>query len=434
MAIGNVKLFRLRAHLIVVGGKRRQVSWGIICVWLLFSTAGCGGGERTVAISPTATTSASGPSADLASTLPTMLKATSSPVAPEVSAMTPSPPVRASATVTISRSSPAKATRLPTLPTSSPTPHPMAAYTIEGLRNREYLGGVLNIRALLAENDAFSRYYIDYPSDGLTITGIMQVPHGEGPFPVIIMNHGYIDQDQYWSGADTSQAAEYLNQRGYLTIAPDFRNWGESDSGLSFFHTGLVIDVINLISALPSVAQADWERLGMWGHSMGGGITTKVLTVDERIKAAVLYAPNSADDADILARWGPGCAPDQSETTHKCNPAEGITTDLPDSLWSAYLSAAVDPEILRQIAPIYHLDNVLAPAQIHIGTADGVGKSETPPSWSTDLYEGLEAAGKEATLYLYEGQGHFFAGQAWTLLMQRTADFFDTQLGVEALD
>ncbi len=39
-------------------------------------------------------------------------------------------------------------------------------------------------------------------------------------------------------------------------------------------------------------------------HALGGGLTTMALTVDRRIRTAVLYAPNSGDDADLLARWG----------------------------------------------------------------------------------------------------------------------------------
>jgi len=55
----------------------------------------------------------------------------------------------------------------------------------------------------------------------VTITGVMHVPHGVGPFPVVILNHGYIPPSRYWSGADTWRAADYLARHGYLTIAPD---------------------------------------------------------------------------------------------------------------------------------------------------------------------------------------------------------------------
>ncbi|WP_420643212.1 alpha/beta hydrolase family protein [Candidatus Leptofilum sp.] len=335
------------------------------------------------------------------------------------------PPVIAVATLPPTNSS----TNTPTaVPLPNATPHPIAPYTIDGLRQRSFPGGVIQVGVLLAEEAAFRRYAISYPSDGLTITGILQVPAGDGPFPVIILNHGYYDRPTYFSGAGTWQQAGFLNQRGYLTIAPDYRSWGDSDSGLSLFHTGLVSDVLNLIASLSSLPQADTSRVGLWGHSMGGGIGTKVLTMSDGVKAAVLHAPNSANDADLIARWGAGCLPGQTELVDQCNPAELLPASTPQTLVDAYFAAAASPEMMQQIAPINHLAYVSVPVQIHIGTADGAGLAETPPDWAPRLHEALLTAGKESTLYTYEGQGHFFTGTAWTEMMTRTADFFDTHL------
>ncbi len=256
----------------------------------------------------------------------------------------------------------------------------------------------------------------------------MQVPPREGPFPVIILNHGYHDRGSYWSGSGTWMAAEFLNGRGYLTIAPDYRSWGGSDWGPSLFHTGLVADVLNLIGSLSSIPQADASRVGMWGHSMGGGITAKVLTIDPRVRAAVFYASNSGDDADLIGRWGRGCLPGETQFTTECNPGEVIPADLPPEIVDAYLSAATDPAMLRLIAPIHYLDRVVAPVQIHIGTADGQEHNATPPEWSYKLHEALLAAGRSSELFVYEGQGHLFAGSGWTEMITRTADFFDAHV------
>ena len=302
-------------------------------------------------------------------------------------------------------------------------------YTIMGLQSRSYLGGTIHIRSRDNTNPKFTRYYVDYASDDLTITAMMNVPVGEGPFPVVIMLHGYYDRSTYWSGLGTWQEAEYLSERGYLTLAPDFRSWGESDTGINFFATGLVIDTLNLVSSLPSLQQADLSRVGIWGHSMGGGVATKALVVDPRIRAGVLYAPNSAVDADLIDRWGLGCLPRQSQAAgDKCNPAEVILNTLPQSIISEYLNVADDPALLQHIAPIYHLDDVTAPIQIHIGTADGASLVQTPPEWSEKLYLTLTSAGKEAEFHTYADQGHFLNGQSWVTMMQRTLRFFETHL------
>ena len=325
---------------------------------------------------------------------------------------------------------PASPTPLPTstaVPT--PTPDPLFPYTLEGLRQRGYPGGEIEIWGTMAETAEFTQYYIAYPSDDLTITGMMHVPTGVGSLPVIVLLHGYYERGQYWSGADTWQTAEYFARQGYLVVAPDYRSWGDSDIGLSLFHTGLVVDVLNLLSVLESVPQADTSRIGLWGHSMGGGVTTKILVVDDRVQAAVLYAPNSADDGDLIGRWGPGCLPGQSEDAgDKCNPGEVIPAGTDEALLDDYFTAATDPNALQRIAPFYHLHTISVPVQIHIGTADGEILTQTPPEWAAKLHEALLTAGKEVTFFEYEGEGHYFTGANWSLFHDRALAFFDEQL------
>jgi dipeptidyl aminopeptidase/acylaminoacyl peptidase len=182
-----------------------------------------------------------------------------------------------------------------------------------------------------------------------------------------------------------------------------------------------------LINAVPYIKQVDPKRIGMWGHSMGGGVTMRVLTIDSRVKGAVLYSPVSADFADIIERWGPGCFGDiaQGELIVGCNSSDVIPGDLPLNLQDAYRFAASDADMLKEISPFYHLDYVTAPVQIHYGTEDGKFLSGTPPQWSIKLTQGLRDAGKQTEMYQYEGEGHSFIGQPWFDFMTRTLRFFD---------
>lgn len=329
---------------------------------------------------------------------------------------------------------------VPTL-TLTPSPTPTVEelifpYTIDGLRQHDFQSSDIHIRFTLDdENQFYTSYLIDYPSDGLTITGVMQIPMGEGPFPVIIMNHGFFSRSVYRSGDGTDRASPYLAEHGYITIASDYRSWGESDIAESFFYSGLVIDVINLINAIPSIPEADPRRIGIWGHSMGGGVTMKVLTIlsgqnenaKTQIKAAVLYSPVSADDADVINRWGLGCFGDiaEGEQIIGCNSSDVIPIDLPRNLQEAYRFAASDVDTLKEISPFYHLDLINVPVQIHYGTDDGKFISGTPPQWSVKLTQGLRDAGKDVELLQYEGEGHSFIGQPWFDFMARTLRFFD---------
>ncbi len=320
-------------------------------------------------------------------------------------------------------------------PTVTPRPTPtqtmeqaLYPYTIEGLRKHKFRSGKITIRATLLETDDFTRYLIEYPSDGLTVTGILQVPtKGEPPYPVIVMNHGFFSRTIYSSGDGTDRAAEFLNKRGYLTVSSDYRTWADAEAGESLYYSGLAIDVINLMNALPSFPQADVKRIGMWGHSMGGGVTLKVLTLDKRIKAAVLYSSVSADFADIIERWGPGCLGDvyEGEVAYGCNSSDVLPLELPENLVNSYFSSVTDPDMLEAVSPLYHFDLVTAPVQINYGTEDGKTSAGTPPEWSKKMYKGFIEAGKDAQLFGYGGEGHSFREDEWFAFMERTAQFFD---------
>jgi len=328
-------------------------------------------------------------------------------------------------------------TIIPATSTPTVTPLPTATrtttqaiypYTIEGLRKHKFQSGKLTTRETLLETDVFTRYAIEYPSDGLSITGILQIPKtGKPPFPVIVMNHGFFSRTVYSSGDGTDRAAESLNRRGYLTVSSDYRSWGNSGTDVSLFYSGLAIDVINLMNALPSIPEADSNRIGMWGHSMGGGVTQKVLAIDSRVKAAVLYSSVSADFADIIERWGPGCLGDVyvGEVTFGCNSSDILPDDSPPDLIAAYFDATADPAMLEAVSPIHYFDLVTAPVQIAYGTNDGKTLAGTPPEWSKKMYAAFVDAGKEAQLFGYEGEGHSLRYDQWFAFMERSGQFFD---------
>ena len=314
-------------------------------------------------------------------------------------------------------------------PSSTPTVEQlMAPYTIEGLRHHQFQSGKITIVSTLEQTDIYTRYLISYPSDGLTITGVMQIPvNGHAPYPVIIMNHGYFDREGYVPGDGTYRAAEYLNKYGYITLASDYRSWGGSDVAPSFFYTGLVIDVINLINAVPYLPQADSNRIGIWGHSMGGGVTAKVIAVDSRPKAAVFYSTVSADDTDLISLWGAGCIGDihAGEVSSDCNSSDIVPLSLSSDLISAYRTASYNPTLLHQISPIYHLELVSAPVEISYGTMDSPAIGGAPPEWSRKLYQAFKDAGKNVQVFAYDGERHSFNGDAWLAFMDRTTQFFD---------
>ncbi|SNB51857.1 alpha/beta hydrolase family protein [Thermoflexus hugenholtzii] len=290
------------------------------------------------------------------------------------------------------------------LPTPTPTPDPYADLTVEALRRRAYGGGSIRIERTLAVTPAFTRTLIAYPSDGLTVYGFMNVPRGKGPFPAVIVLHGYVDPARYSTLAYTTRYADALARAGFLVLHPNYRNHPPSDEGPNPFRVGYAVDVLNLIALLPTLPQARADAVGLFGHSMGGGIALRVLVVNPRVRAAVLYGSMSADERknfERILQWSGG-----TRGREELNTPE---------------------EALRRISPLYYLQDIATPIQIHHGGADSV----VPPEWSRELYERLRDLGKTAEWFEYPGQPHTFpAGSAADrLLLERAIAFFRKYLG-----
>ena len=289
--------------------------------------------------------------------------------------------------------------------TPTATPHPLS---IAGLAARPYGDGALQIDQVLRVTPAFTRTLISYLSDGLHIAGFMNTPVGPGPFPVVIVLHGFIEPENYVLTPYTTAYADALARAGYLVIHPNLRNFPPSDDGSDLFRTGLAIDVMNLIALVKQqagqpgpLALAQPDAIGLWGHSMGGGVALRVLTISPDVRAAVLASAVSGDDKanfDYLFR-----------ATKGAKGAEEYST--PD-------------EVVAQIAPIHHLDQVQAPVSIHHGRQDpGI-----PVRTSEDLCQRLRILEKPAECFFYPNEAHIFGPNGTELLMQRSRAFFDRYL------
>ncbi|MFV1917468.1 MAG: alpha/beta hydrolase family protein [Patescibacteria group bacterium] len=265
---------------------------------------------------------------------------------------------------------------------------------IENLRKRNYEGSQVTIKETLSINASYTAYRVSYFSDGLKIFAAMNVPAGKAPFPVIVLNHGYFNQSTFKTGDGTRTMADILADSGYLTVASDYRCHGESDcDGVSRGHRAeYSADVMNLISSVKNIKQADPERIGIWGHSMGGEVTLKVLEINDQVKAAVLWAPTIDGVGRSGSRWG---RRRETEST--------------------------DTQSFSETSSMNYLSYITAPIQLHHGTAD----TEVPYNWSVELDKKLKEANKEVEFFTYEGQDHNFKNLGWGKISPRTVVFFD---------
>jgi dipeptidyl aminopeptidase/acylaminoacyl peptidase len=295
--------------------------------------------------------------------------------------------------------------------------------SLSALMKRDLGGRELTLKKVLAENRYYTRYLINYKSGGLTISGIMNVPKGKGPFPVIITNHGFISPSVYTPGRGLKREQDYLARRGYIVVHPDYRSHGLSDKDpdeLATFNLAYEEDVISCILAVKSSDKKyfDKERIGMLGHSRGGGIALNLLVArPDLVRACVLFAPISMDARDNFERWtlGKGRRRPRVDSSGHRQQAEKIM--------ALYGSPETNPAFWEGLSARTYFNNIKAPIMLHHGTAD----DSVPIEWSDKLAEALKKEKKQVSYYRYPGERHEF-GPAWPLVMQRTAAFFDAYL------
>jgi dipeptidyl aminopeptidase/acylaminoacyl peptidase len=323
-----------------------------------------------------------------------------------------SPTIQAPAAVpTLTVAPPATVTSSPTvIPTFSPTPDPYSAWTIDYLRARTYGGGQIEFLEVLGQNLYFTRYLIRYPSDGLNIYGFANIPNEAGAYPVIIALHGYLDPAIYNTLDYTTHYADALASAGYIVLHPNLRGYKPSDEGENLFRVGMAIDVLNLIALVQTqsggadaLRTANPNAIGVWGHSMGGGIATRVITVSDDVKAAVLYAAMSGDEEknyNAIREWS------------------GQTRGLEE--------LDVPADALTSISAMYFFNNITAAVSIH----HGMGDELVPVDWSVTTCGQLQALAKNVECTYYENMPHTFYGQGDEEFIQNMLEFFNQKLKI----
>lgn len=267
---------------------------------------------------------------------------------------------------------------------------------IEGLRSRQFNGGEIKIEQTISNQGSYTSYIFSYPSDNLKIYGKMNIPTGDGPFPVVLLNHGYFNQSSYVSGNGTDGMANILAANNYITLASDYRGFGKSENdsqGGRGHRPDYAVDVLNLLSSVKTLPKADVSKIGMWGHSMGGEVSLRSVEASDQVKALVLWAPTSGRASDNAAFYGGG----RRSPTSSSSPS------------------------LEGASPINYLQYINTPISLHQGLAD----TEVKPEWSKELNAALNREGKTVEYFEYEGQDHNFSNLGWGLVSKRTVDFFD---------
>ena len=294
--------------------------------------------------------------------------------------------------------------------------------TIQALRQRDFPGSDIILVEELERGVNYSRHYASYLSEGLTIYGLLTIPDGEMPpggWPAIVFNHGYIPPDVYRTTERYIAYVDLLARSGYVVFRIDYRGHDRSDGVASgaYSDPGYTVDVMSAVSALKQSAFVDENRIGMWGHSMGGFLTLRAMVLSKDVRAGVIWAGVVGSYPDLLTKWRRS-----GSITPVATLASGGRGSR--SAWSTlYGSPEENPEFWNAVSANNYLADISGPVQLHHGTSD----TSVPTELSEILAEQLEKAGKVVELYTYQGDDHNISN-SFNDAMFRTIQFFDKYL------
>jgi pimeloyl-ACP methyl ester carboxylesterase len=291
---------------------------------------------------------------------------------------------------------------------------PYEKYSFENLVKR---GGVVSKIEVVG-----NKFY--YQSEGRRISGEINMPSdlsGDSrKVPVVVMARGYVDKEIYKTGIGTHNSAMVYAKNGFITLAPDFSGYGDSDPedsnalGARLTKPVEILDLIASIRASHDTSlQTSESPIYLWGHSNGGQIMLSVAEIlgkgiSEKVRGVTLWAPVSkpfpynilyyTDDATDSGKW-----------------LRGQVSEFER-----------DYDVFNYSVDRY-LDWINIPVQLHQGSND----EAVPKIWSDQLADRLKVLGKSVNYYVYPGADHNMRS-AWDVVVSRDVEWFN-QLSKEEL-
>lgn len=278
---------------------------------------------------------------------------------------------------------------------------PPGAETLQTLIDEPVEQPTLTVGDEIADGGhGLTRHAVTYPSDGLTITGLLALSDRTDPGPGLVVLHGY-ERGSY--DPENSMAEYYgpLVRAGYVVLFPDLRNYGGSDADEDAWvdhNVRSTRDAVNAVRALAALPQVDPERIGLVGLSEGGRLALMTsVVVPELLDAVVAMSPMSADAWDNV----------QLFMQQAVGPDGYLDRGTPDS-YSDYWA---------QVNPGTFAGRTSAPLLVVQAGAD----ETCDPAWAAAAAEAWQDAGKDATLLPVEGASHVYEGEVAEVMAQVTA-------------
>ena len=69
--------------------------------------------------------------------------------------------------------------------------------SLDALANQKFNGSDLKLIKKISSTNSYTKYQVSYLSEKLTVSGVLYIPKGKGPFPGLVLGHGYVDPKIY---------------------------------------------------------------------------------------------------------------------------------------------------------------------------------------------------------------------------------------------
>ncbi len=297
---------------------------------------------------------------------------------------------------------------------------PLDKYMFDALSKTNFEPSEIGLGDVIDDSADFTSRLFYFYDSGKRVSGQINIPAAKGPFQIIVMFRGYADREVYTTGVGTQRAAEVFAKNGFVTLAPDFLGYGQSDSSSSDVMEERFQTYTAAITLLRSVenlnktfdkegieGRADINKLGIWGHSNGGQIAISVLEITGENIPTVLWAP--------------------------------VSKPFPYSI--LYYTDEFDDRgkfLRREIARFeedYDVDNysmekffgrINAPIQIYQATLD----DSVPQSWSDEFVTAMKELNKDIEYVVYEGADHNLLPNGWNNAVVGAMEFYRERFSV----
>jgi pimeloyl-ACP methyl ester carboxylesterase len=285
--------------------------------------------------------------------------------------------------------------------------------SLQTIINTEIVWSNLKLEETLNKNSEYTRYRISYNNWDISISWIMNIPIWNWPYPLLVLNHGYIDTKYYTNGRWLKREQDYFAKNGFAVIHPDYRNHAFSDKiseehyDFRLWYTSDVIASISAVqnSQIEELKVIDTTNVWMLWHSMWWWITQNIAVVKpDLIDAIILYWPVSNNEYINFEKF-------QISNPSRSSRIKQVFND--------HKNPNENPVFWKGVSSQTFIENIKAPIMIFTWTAD----KDTPTQWAQNIWANLTENWKKVEIISYKWEWHEFWLKWWDF-MNKSRDFF----------